>query len=46
MKRHFFTDIISSFTRAKFAPSSDNYIFSRDYLTVQIWDVRNTKGPV
>jgi hypothetical protein len=33
-------------TRAKFAPSSDNYIFSRDYLSVQIWDVRNNSSCV
>lgn len=46
VKRHFFTDIISSITRGKFAPTSDNYIFSRDYLSVQIWDVRNSKGAV
>lgn len=31
---------------AKFAPSSNNYIFSRNYLSVQIWDVRNSKQPV
>lgn len=33
-RRHFFTDIINAMTRAKFAPSSDNYIFTRDYLSV------------
>ena len=33
-------------TRAKFAPSSDNYIFTRDYMNVQIWDIRNNKAPV
>lgn len=33
-RRHFFTDIINAMTRAKFAPTSDNYIFSRDYLSV------------
>lgn len=45
-RQHFFTEIINSISKAKFAPTSDNYIFSRDYLTVQIWDVRNNKQPV
>lgn len=45
-QRHFFTDIINSMTRAKFSPTSDNYLFSRDYLTLQIWDVRNNKQSV
>ena len=31
---------------AKFAPTSDNYLFSRDYLSVHIWDVRNNQQPV
>lgn len=44
-RKHFFTDIINSISRAKFSPVNDNYIFSRDYLAVQIWDVRNTKLP-
>lgn len=33
-------------SKAKFAPTSDNYIFSRNYLSVQIWDIRNNKQPV
>ena len=45
-KQHFFTEIINSISKARFAPTSDNYIFSRDYLSVQIWDVRNNKQPV
>lgn len=44
-RKHFFTDIINSVSRAKFSPVNDNYIFSRDYLGVQIWDIRNTKLP-
>ena len=31
---------------ARFAPTSDNYLFSRDYLAVHIWDVRNNSTPV
>ncbi len=31
---------------ARFAPTSDNYLFSRDYLSVHIWDVRNNSQPV
>lgn len=45
-RQHFFTEIINSISKAKFAPISDNYIFSRDYLSVQIWDVRNNRQPV
>ncbi len=33
-RKHFFTDIINSISRAKFSPTDDNYIFSRDYLAV------------
>jgi len=40
-RQHFFTDIINSIGMARFAPTSDNYLFSRDYLSVHIWDVRN-----
>ena len=39
-RKHFFTDIINSISKAKFSPIDDNYIFSRDYLSIQIWDVR------
>ena len=42
-RQHFFTEIINSISMAKFAPTSDNYLFSRDYLSVHIWDVRNNK---
>ncbi len=45
-RKHFFTDIITSISRAKFSPTNDTYIFSRDYLSVMIWDVRQTKHPV
>lgn len=45
-RKHFFTKIINSISRAKYAPTTDNYIFSRDYLGVQIWDIRNNKHPV
>lgn len=46
-RKNFFTDIVSSVSRAKFSQvPEDPYIFSRDYLSVHIWDVRNTKSPV
>lgn len=44
-KRHFFTDIINSIGMARFAPTSENYLYSRDYLSVHIWDVRNNSTP-
>lgn len=43
--KNFFTDIINSVSRAKISPLNDNYIYSRDYLAIQIWDIRNTKAP-
>ena len=45
-EKNFFSQIINSMTRAKFAPTSDTYIFTRDYISVQIWDVRNNKQAV
>jgi hypothetical protein len=45
-EKNFFTELINYVSRAKFAPSSDNYIFSRDYLAVHIWDVRKNQKPV
>jgi serine/threonine-protein phosphatase 2A regulatory subunit B len=33
-KKHFFTDIINSVSKAKFSPTDDNYIYSRNYLGV------------
>ena len=44
-RKHFFTDIIKSVARAKYSPVNDQYIIARDYLSVQLWDVRNTKQP-
>jgi serine/threonine-protein phosphatase 2A regulatory subunit B len=44
-RKHFFTDIINSISRAKFSPIDDRYIYSRDYLGVQIWDIRNQRQP-
>lgn len=44
-RKHFFTDIINSISRAKFSPTDDNYIYARDYLGIQIWDIRNQRQP-
>ena len=45
-RKNFFTDIVSSVSRAKFSPLADDpYIFSRDYLSVHVWDIRNTRTP-
>ena len=45
-RKHFFTDIINSVSRAKYSTASDNIIFARNYLGVDLWDVRNPKLPV
>jgi serine/threonine-protein phosphatase 2A regulatory subunit B len=44
-RKHFFTDIINSISRAKFSPIDDNYLYSRDYLGIQIWDIRKQDHP-
>jgi serine/threonine-protein phosphatase 2A regulatory subunit B len=44
-RKHFFTDIINSVSSAKYDPLDENLIYSRDYLAMHIWDVRNTKMP-
>lgn len=45
-KKNFFTDIVNSVSKARFSPvQEDPYIFSRDYLAVHVWDIRNTKLP-
>lgn len=44
-RKHFFTDIINSVSRAKFAQNYEHLIYSRDYLGVSVWDIRNTKCP-
>jgi len=44
-KKHFFSDIINSVSRAKFNAGDDNVVYSRDYLKVNAWDLRNTKSP-
>jgi serine/threonine-protein phosphatase 2A regulatory subunit B len=45
-RKHFFTEMINSVSSAKFSPVNPNFIFSRDYIAVHIWDVRNNKAPV
>lgn len=32
--------------KVRFAASSDNYMFTRDYFHMHIWDVRKNKTPV
>jgi serine/threonine-protein phosphatase 2A regulatory subunit B len=45
-RKNFFTDIVNSVSKARFSPiHEDPYIFSRDYLAVHVWDIRNTKMP-
>jgi len=46
-RKNFFSDIVSSVSRGKFSQiPEDPYLFSRDYLSVHIWDVRNNKSPL
>lgn len=41
-KKNAFTEIINSVSKAKFMPTSDKIIASRDYLSVKLWDIRST----
>jgi len=43
---HFFSKVVRRLGSANYAPTSDNYIFSRDYLSVSIWDVRSNRTPI
>ena len=43
-KRTFFTDIVSSISDVTFS-TNGKYIFARDFLTVRVWDVANTRKP-
>ena len=44
-KKHFFSEIINSISSATFSKDG-MYIYSRDYLSVKVWDVRNQQKPV
>lgn len=43
--KNYLIDLISNISSASFTQNG-KYIVSRDYLTVKIWDVANTKKPV
>jgi serine/threonine-protein phosphatase 2A regulatory subunit B len=43
-QQNFFTDIINTVSQAAFTKDGD-YIVSRDYLSVKVWDIRNNKEP-
>lgn len=46
-RKNFFSDIVSSVSRAKFSLRPDEpYIYSRDYVSVHIWDIRKTQTPM
>eukprot|EP00128_Syssomonas_multiformis_P008809 Colp12_sorted_trinity150504_noHs@13558 len=42
--KSFFSEIISSISDVRFSNSGD-YIISRDYLTIKLWDIRNERKP-
>jgi serine/threonine-protein phosphatase 2A regulatory subunit B len=44
-KKNFFTDIINSISDLTFS-ANGKYIYSRDFLTVKVWDVANTSKPL
>jgi serine/threonine-protein phosphatase 2A regulatory subunit B len=43
--KNFFTEIICSLSDAIFS-NNGKYIFSRDFLSLKVWDLANTKQPV
>lgn len=44
-KKNFFSDMVSSYSSAELMKGG-KYLVSRDYLTVKIWDICNTKKPI
>jgi serine/threonine-protein phosphatase 2A regulatory subunit B len=44
-KKHFFTEIINSISYGIFSKNGQN-IYSRDYITSKIWDIRNPSKPM
>jgi serine/threonine-protein phosphatase 2A regulatory subunit B len=44
-KKNFFTEIVTSISDACFSRNG-KYIFSRDFLTVKVWDIAMTNKPV
>lgn len=44
-QKNFLASLLSSYSSGDFVKQG-KYIVSRDYLTVKIWDVCNTKKPV
>lgn len=44
-KKNFFTDIVNSISEATYSKNG-RYIFSRDFLSVKVWDVNMTNKPV
>ena len=45
VERSFFSEIISSISDIEFT-SDGRYIAARDYMTLKLWDVHNSKAPV
>lgn len=43
--KNFFTDMVATVSSAEFLQSS-KYIISREFLSIKIWDITNTKKPV
>lgn len=43
--KNFFSEIISSISSVTFSPNGRNVI-CRDYMTVKVWDLANTKKPL
>jgi serine/threonine-protein phosphatase 2A regulatory subunit B len=41
-KKNAFSDMINSLSHGKFLKNYPNYIATRDYLTVKLWDIRST----
>jgi serine/threonine-protein phosphatase 2A regulatory subunit B len=44
-KKNFFTEIVASISEACFAKNG-RYVYSRDFLTVKVWDVNMNNKPV
>ena len=43
--KNFFTELIENYSSVEFLKNG-KYVAARDYLTVKVWDLANTKKPL
>ena len=43
--KNFFTELVQNYSSVEFLKNG-KYLAARDYLTVKVWDLANTKKPI